>query len=1751
MEAALTWVCSFAADKARVWQQTRTVTCGERLLLCSIQLTNSTSKFTNYHENKIAISYRRNNTEVAGRDCTFQIEEASFRQLKVYCVCRRAGKAIVKLDLGKWYIIEDQNICIDILPSSPEGLRDVQVVHCEKFKDEEDRPKLRHTSHSAFYGIKSCLGFEVVDRFGNIIQQLMQYEMTVRHCDNIRSDPLEWEMKNGIVTSFFLPKQIGENQMIVRIVGKGLNSKNGSSYVFEIPVDIHYPACSRSRTLRYVDGVRKQCIAGEECTFEVTIYDVFGRPVHPDSEDICDINAQIICSETESRGQRQEQVKTRKIEVPECRFDVAVGFKKTGLRKVRLRATCRSKTSYRDIDVKVFPSFPYRLNHVSFTTNGAVDESFSADLTVMYRNQWSILEATLVDSFDNVVGEQSIDYDISFVLTSDTEEEMKAEYKDAKIQNEKLRVLVKINQAGKHNLSITLAKKSDPLEVVRLEDVVIKVNDAPLYLAGSKIHYPKFCVAGTRIQLQIHPFDVFGCPLPANSTSCCSPTDSPVKLSGNEEANEAIDFEVIKKKSGMVIRFSVLLTKSGRRRLVMTDRNGGESMERRTHSQYKEIYVGVAPSSPKRITNVEVSRSQEPVDRRQRLKETGTLYYRVESLLKFEVVDGYGNLIEEIKDEKNYDVTIEYCGNDVVHRLEWEMRGGKIFANFSPEQIGENQMIIRMVDTRLAGKEESSCTYQMLVDVLCPLCSPFLTLENLTDIPVQCTAGESCVFQVKLYDVFGKPVHPDSKDTCDITAQISPLKTVLERHQEPVNVKKIDIPECIRFDVTVCFKKAGRREVKLILNPGSVQLSRCKDVDVEVFPSTPRYLKHVKYTTNGAVDENFCADSKVMYRNQWSTIEATLVDSYDNPAREQSNRYKIGLELTNDGAEEVAIEYKDAKIKNENFQVQVKIDEAGECNLSITLKNRSNPREVVHLEEIQVKVGDAPLYFAGSEFPVLKPCVVGEQITLQMTLLDVFGCPLTADSVHDCNLKCEISDLDEDNEAMNFELVRHKSNVVFYIFLSLTKAGRRELVIYDEDGSSKKLSMLVNPDLNDVHWELIAVKKTAFRRERLISTIGLFDRFGNDVSSLSDSSNVPELVRQNGPDALQIARKSMECDKSTIHFSLNKTGKYELCLSDEDGEILPGTSFSITVQDAPLDGRRSSVNWIPEYEDMDDQPVFPEDKSFRCRLRLKDAADCDYDTKIQHDCIKVKYHNTEVKNVKVSSSAYKSGTYEIVVPLKNLAKDDLNPEFWCFVNGVKIEKPLDLPTFEVFEKYDDDNNCVTEFLTIFCYGVTRKDIIGEDYCHLNNIKRVCDMYEDPEVEENIDDEIDVYGDGTKESKQENNDICDDDYDDSCDDDYYDNDTNGAENLDDYDGDDYGNGDDYSNDEDCDVERCTVIELPIDEILHEVENNNFVNIASLDQIKNVVQKFRDILLHLLRAIRYRNEAFDLDTYREDWKERAKRNYKRIEDGECIDKNRPRFCSQIKENYAKLMRKYHNEACEEFFQFFNAERGQSEIDLHGLLVVDEKKLREYERQLCFRGRMSLIEIGRKINEERDHGNEAIRKLSERIHKYDMKKAKEDGEPWLEIIVGSGHHSKVKERQRIRPKVEEFLKNREGKYANFKPVNKGALVVTFEPYAGRQPCYGEYYCTKCDNRWRNGRSWIGKWQGCYDCYEESGLVIKCYPLKQRSWRKHQFYHHKTASINRKPTPEHLEELCAKCIELKHPCPQVTWTWCMDDYS
>jgi hypothetical protein len=307
-------------------------------------------------------------------------------------------------------------------------------------------------------------------------------------------------------------------------------------------------------------------------------------------------------------------------------------------------------------------------------------------------------------------------------------------------------------------------------------------------------------------------------------------------------------------------------------------------------------------------------------------------------------------------------------------------------------------------------------------------------------------------------------------------------------------------------------------------------------------------------------------------------------------------------------------------------------------------------------------------------------------------------------------------------------------------------------------------------------------------------------------------------------------------------------------------------------------------------------------------LILKDVFGYSHAASIAEDCIKVENDNTEMQKIRVSACANESGSYNIVVPLKNLVNDSQSPKFWCFVNGIKIENPLVLPTFTGFEKYDDDQKCqLHEFLNIVCYNVKKREILGND--NINNIKRVCDLSGDLKVDELED------------------------------------------------------------------SNSALIRLPSEEIEYKLQGGRTIRCSS-EEVENKMQKCRNVLLHLLRANCYREKAFQLDEAREDWKMRASENYRKIKEGECIGKDRPHFCSEIKEKYAALMKRYHNAACEEIFEFFNEERHQSVIDLHGLLVLDEKKLCVYERQLRSRGRLTTDEVNIKIEEEREHGNEAIR-------------------------------------------------------------------------------------------------------------------------------------------------------------------------------
>ena len=670
-----------------------------------------------------------------------------------------------------------------------------------------------------------------------------------------------------------------------------------------------------------------------------------------------------------------------------------------------------------------------------------------------------------------------------------------------------------------------------------------------------------------------------------------------------------------------------------------------------------------------------------------------------------------------------------------------------------------------------------------------------------------------------------------------------------------------------------------------------------KDLDVEFCPSIPHRLNDVKFTST-PVDKSFEC-STVMYRNQWSLLEATLVDCYDNVIQGLNNDYNFSLNLSGD---EGKMKYKKVEFL-ERVQTKVIINKTGKHKLLITLTCKSSQDKAeYHLEDVLIEVQDAPFSLALSTFHDGKTVVAGEEIRVEIHLVDVFGCPLPADTTTDYKLTAFISEPNENNETVDVKEVKLQNSVI-YVSVVLTRAGSRQVIVCDKNNKAKVINVHVNPDLTDLHWELTGLKETAYRRENLVLSARLCDRFNNEVP-VHSLGYVPKLAKMHGPDGLECTLKSTGLHKVIFHFRFTIIGEYNIRLTDHEGNALGGTSVLITVTDAPLDRHRSSIRWIPEYDHIRDQPVFPEDESFRCRLELWDFLGYKYDKIVASDCIKVKNGNLEVVDTEVTRNENKIGSYDIVV------ESTPSSQYWCYVNGVKIEDPIALPDCQEFERYDDDKcrlHTINNAFVIDCYEANKKDIRGEDYCNLINIKRVCNLSSNINVED--------FADFAR------------------------------------------------------------VELPLEEIMYKVRGYQKLK-CSTEEIKTKLQKCRNILLRVLRATYYRQKAFALDNDREIWKEMARKNYRRIEEGENIDKNIPRFCREIKEKCAALMGRYHDAACVEIFEFFNTGRDHSEIDLHGLLVVDEKKLREYERQLRSRGHLSSAEVDRKIREEREHGNEAIR-------------------------------------------------------------------------------------------------------------------------------------------------------------------------------
>ena len=61
---------------------------------------------------------------------------------------------------------------------------------------------------------------------------------------------------------------------------------------------------------------------------------------------------------------------------------------------------------------------------------------------------------------------------------------------------------------------------------------------------------------------------------------------------------------------------------------------------------------------------------------------------------------------------------------------------------------------------------------------------------------------------------------------------------------------------------------------------------------------------------------------------------------------------------------------------------------------------------------------------------------------------------------------------------------------------------------------------------------------------------------------------------------------------------------------------------------------------------------------------------------------------------------------------------------------------------------------------------------------------------------------------------------------------------------------------------------------------------------------------------------------------------------------------------------------------------------------------------------------VDVDAIIRRCRLESDEAIRKLKEKLDKFNLEKSIKNNTPWLEIIVGAGHHSRKNEQKNFRP-------------------------------------------------------------------------------------------------------------------------------------
>ena len=144
------------------------------------------------------------------------------------------------------------------------------------------------------------------------------------------------------------------------------------------------------------------------------------------------------------------------------------------------------------------------------------------------------------------------------------------------------------------------------------------------------------------------------------------------------------------------------------------------------------------------------------------------------------------------------------------------------------------------------------------------------------------------------------------------------------------------------------------------------------------------------------------------------------------------------------------------------------------------------------------------------------------------------------------------------------------------------------------------------------------------------------------------------------------------------------------------------------------------VEWIPEFEDLIEQPVFLDDDHFKCLIQFLPQAFSPND-------VTVCYYQKHIANVEVEILR-PDVHLQASVPLKNIRISEKGKAQFKFTVE-KIPMLLNI-NFTVYQTFDEESckmigNKYRYQKGFQCENVSAHDIEGEDRCHLNNIERVC------------------------------------------------------------------------------------------------------------------------------------------------------------------------------------------------------------------------------------------------------------------------------------------------------------------------------------------------------------------------------------------------------------------------------------------